>query len=127
MDKIMITLEEAESLAYKVWYAKFKSEQSYIFEDIKNKMESEFSMLRKYKATIYQQFEIIKSLDNECRRKINEIDSKSVKYSQILEIERNIKNIERKLSYMMGHPFDKRNLKKELLEENPTRNTEESQ
>lgn len=130
-DEIVLTIEEAEKLAYKVWYVQFEKEARILLADHKKSMDAEYSMVKKYKSEIFRMFEELKSTQKEIRDKL-----KSCEYAQreifntlkdIKDIHKKIHHTERKLSYALGEPYDKRNLKKEIKEQDELtpRNEEE--
>ena len=80
MDKIMITLEEAESLAYKVWYAKFKSEQSLNFSLLSD-FNKDISALY---GSLYEMFSY--NMKGVSKRSAFVIDKDGiVRYAEVLE------------------------------------------
>jgi methylthioribose-1-phosphate isomerase len=117
----LLTIDEVEKLAYKVWYAKFEDNTKHLLENHTKNMEKEFSMLRKYKSEIYSMFEALKQMQKEVRDKVNgaEFAQRQIfsKLDLVKEIHKKIQHTERKLSYALGEPYDKRNLKKEFVKE----------
>lgn len=117
----MFTIHEAEKLAYKVWYAQFEREARILLEGHKKSMDAEYSMVKKYKSEIYRMFEALKSTQKEINDKVRgcEYAQREIfnKLKDIKDIHKKIQHTERKLSYALGEPYDKRNLKRERQDE----------
>lgn len=117
----LLTIEEMEKLAYKVWYAQFEKEARVLLENHKKSIDSEFSLFRKYKSEIYAMFEALKSTQKEVKGNLKscEYAQRNIfnKLDEIKDMHKKIQHIERKLSYALGEPYDKRNIKKELKEQ----------
>lgn len=113
----ILTIEEIEKLAYRVWYHKFEEEAKLSLATHKKNVESEFSMLKKYRSEIYNRFSSLISLSKEIEEKVQNCEYAHKKiWEEIKKIEvmyKNIKDAERKISYSMGEPYDKRNIERE--------------
>src|SRR5580693_5928764 len=73
--KLKLTIEECESLAHKIWYLKFEDRCKRMLEEHTKKIQDEFSLLRKYKSEIYNQFEYLKTMMKECKNSASSIHS----------------------------------------------------
>jgi hypothetical protein len=115
------TINIIEKMAYGVWYAKFESDMKIVLADHRKNVESEFSAVRKYKIEIYAMFEELKAMQMGIKMQLQEmqyIQKRTVEYhGEIKEIIKKIEHTDRKLSYALGDPYDKRNLKNEYKKE----------
>lgn len=116
----LLTIDEVEKLAYKVWYSQFEKEARILLADHKKSMDAEYAMVKKYKSEIYRMFEALKSTQKEIKHEMKncEYAQREIfnKLKDIKDIHKKIQHTERKLSYALGEPYDKRNLKKEVKE-----------
>lgn len=119
----LLTIDEVEKLAHKVWYAQFEKETKILLAQHKKNIEAEFSVIRKYKSEIYRMFETLKSIQIEVKHKLMACDysQKEIRkgLTEMKEIKKKIQHTERKLSYALGDPYDKRNLKREFQKDEP--------
>jgi hypothetical protein len=117
-----LSISEIEKLAYKVWYAKFEDTMKESLKQHMNKINEEFSLLRKYKSEIYSQYDALRLMAKEATHThTNTQYAHKELWKEITKIKetfKNIQSIERKLSYALGEPYDKRLLKKEFKKDN---------